>query len=560
MNSPSKVGPGLSETRSEQDRTPKRRGSSPTSFTTGTHVTETELTEMPFEEEEDPTYKERRELRATVREQARSLGKVGTNTALTKSRKVATGGFSALEALKRKKELKAAEQKELLDKDLLQKLAGEWEITSTSTVGESKIPSVWGRCIVTSLTDAVLVKKSKGDPPVKCTIEGSLESSVTVRWGVHWAVLELSLSNWHTGKLKWRLQPLKNGKLGGMTTWRRKQPPRSLTAQPSSPAKLKRRHNEAFSPQPNRSLTPRRHNEACSPLSPERKRKEAFSPKMSTPKPSPKSFTVFEIASDDEKQRVFDLHASKEAFVQEHKYLKDRIYDCEAGNVLCRSFLLSTTEAASQTGFLGAVTVRINPFVHKAACAWAQIMNVSVSIERQGYGTRLVAGVEELLWREGIEVITLYPVFNNRATSFWTSLGYASQAESFLTKEELGPALLQEGYYEPDGRRIILPRWEKRLFRDYLRPKLSQDVDPAQWRKRIRSILLEDGTECNIDPQDEEAWKKLDRMQWPLWRKVEPEHCKLDSDELDRRFREVQQQKIKRRRDAKEVAAPAADD
>merc|ERR1719487_2417329 len=117
--------------------------------------------------------------------------------------------------------------------------------------------------------------------------------------------------------------------------------------------------------------------------------------------------------------------------------------------------------------YLAAITIRLNPYLLQAGVAWAQVMNLSVAEERKGHGTRLVAGVKELLWREGVDAVVLYPVQNNRATNFWASMGYAERPKSLLPPEELDPkngSLLPEGYMKNEEK-VMLPRWEKSLMR-----------------------------------------------------------------------------------------------
>jgi len=76
-----------------------------------------------------------------------------------------------------------------------------------------------------------------------------------------------------------------------------------------------------------------------------------------------------------------------------------------------------------------------------------------------------MAGVEELLRQEGVDVIVLYPAYNGRAPIFWSSIGFCGYTVSHLPKEELvahdrGGPLLPE--FET-SRHTPLPRWEKRI-------------------------------------------------------------------------------------------------
>jgi len=469
---------------------------SPTSLT----GTDAMLTEMPLEEEEEPAPEEkaestaRRELRANKREKAavkspaRSPAKLKTMPTLLQQGFASDfirpmGSFAALEVRNRRRQLQAAEKKEHQEAELRSMLIGEWEITAQMTDDNGKRATVvWGKAVIPALTDAALVK-SKPDRRMVCTFEGSIDTIVIVRWHKHYATLDLDASNWPQGKIKWRLQPLPNGKLGGYTTWRRKQA--SIV---------------------------------------------------------PGVYSVVEVDSDEQRKQVWELHTQKAAFANEHEHLKARIFRNEDGPIHCRSWLLTATDLG-KTNFLGAATVRINPYIRKDELAWAQIMNLSVLHERRGYGTRLIAGVEELLWRERVDVCALFPVPNNRADSFWTSLGYALWPDSLLPPEELesrSGALLAEGFIE-NGVKKILPRWEKKLIREHPHPMLCEGA-----RKR-RRISLEGGSEHDIDTYDEGSWKALKRSNWPLWRKISAVDCKLDAQELAKRLSVVQEEKERRR-------------
>lgn len=253
--------------------------------------------------------------------------------------------------------------------------------------------------------------------------------------------------------------------------------------------------------------------------------------------PDMSTYRVLEAVTREHKETVWELHRQKVAFVNEHEHIKARIFDNEDGNVQCRSWLLEVASYdASKPSFLAAVTVRLNPYMRKEGFAWAQVMNISVSGERRGYGTRLIAGLEELLQRECIDTVVLYPVHNNRATTFWTSLGYEEQQTSFLPPEELDPkngALLPEGCKE-NGKKFLLPRWEKKLT--------VNSRHPFFYELRYR-IELDDGTFREIDTKDEFSWKLLKREHWPLWRKVVAKCSKLTADEVSRRFELAQRVK-----------------
>jgi len=256
-----------------------------------------------------------------------------------------------------------------------------------------------------------------------------------------------------------------------------------------------------------------------------------------------KEYKVFEVVSKEHKESAWKLHSQKVAFKNEHDHVKARIFDNE--EVQCRSWLLEELDAVPQPShssepfkpvYLAAVTVRLNPYMQKAGLAWAQVMNLSVSRERQGHGTRLYSGVEELLQREGVDVVALYPVQNSRATNFWASMGFFEQPGSLLPAEELDTrngALLPEGC-KVNGEKVMLPRWEKKLQPSTSHPVLFE----ARWQ-----MELEGGTLHTIDTQNETTWKPLKREQWPLWRRTAAKLCKLDIDEVARRFDTAQKDK-----------------
>uniref|UniRef100_A0A7S4RKZ2 N-acetyltransferase domain-containing protein n=1 Tax=Alexandrium monilatum TaxID=311494 RepID=A0A7S4RKZ2_9DINO len=140
------------------------------------------------------------------------------------------------------------------------------------------------------------------------------------------------------------------------------------------------------------------------------------------------------------------------------------------GGWSCRGTTVSqgpTTRKAAQgasSTYLAAVTVRINSYQNRQG-RWAQILNMSARRERSGFGTMLIAGLEELLKVEEVDVVVLYPAENGRAPAFWSSLGFGAHEVSCLPDEELVPHD-QGGPLLPEfdtGSLIVLPRWEKRI-------------------------------------------------------------------------------------------------
>jgi hypothetical protein len=253
---------------------------------------------------------------------------------------------------------------------------------------------------------------------------------------------------------------------------------------------------------------------------------------------SDKVYTILEAANIWQREQVWEIHKQKQAFQNEHEFIRRRVFDNDDSSVQCRSWLLEEVDSmpagsdqseSAGCRFLAAVTIRLNPYLQRRNVAWAQIMNLSVTSERRGHGTRLIAGIEELLRRECVDVVILYPVFNLRATSFWTSMGYCEKKPSFLPDEELDTkngALLPEGC-KMEGKKVLLPRWEKKF-----NPDLSREVQyEARWKIELKN---ESGLSYKhtIDTQDERSWKPLKRDHWPLWRRITPKWCRLEGQEV----------------------------
>mmetsp|Transcript_115728 Transcript_115728/g.258647 ORF Transcript_115728/g.258647 Transcript_115728/m.258647 type:complete len:474 (-) Transcript_115728:42-1463(-) len=271
---------------------------------------------------------------------------------------------------------------------------------------------------------------------------------------------------------------------------------------------------------------------------------------------------VFEVESQEEKSAAMNLHLSKSTFQEERDFVQWRIFSGDACR--CRTWVLvqpRTPDEAegrclrgrstgggdrgvsarprrrsvdpaptpanahiidtSSATFLSALTARINPY-QKRAGKWAQILNMSTRRERQGFGTVMLAGFEELLRREEVDVVVLYPADNGRAPGFWSSIGYGARSPSFLPEEELishdkGGPLLPE--YDP-GSKETLPRWEKRLktgqtqaatTAPVLRSReLAADKEAAPVETRRRALK-------GKSPQD--------------WRPVQPSESRLHAEE-----------------------------
>jgi len=182
---------------------------------------------------------------------------------------------------------------------------------------------------------------------------------------------------------------------------------------------------------------------------------------------------VLEAASQDHKDMALRLHLAEKTFCKEQSLVRWRIYQGDAPNCQCRTWILVNrvpleTTAAVQiihtSSALAAVTVRIN-YYKASQGRWAQILNMSTGQERCGYGTMLIAGLEDLLKREGVDVVVLYAAQNRCAPQFWASLGYYQQAKTLLPKAELIP-YYKGGPLVPEmesGTKELLPRLERRI-------------------------------------------------------------------------------------------------
>lgn len=174
------------------------------------------------------------------------------------------------------------------------------------------------------------------------------------------------------------------------------------------------------------------------------------------------SCKVLEVDSYDEKMGALNLHMSKNTFHEERGLVQQRIFNGSAPQYRCRTWILvppsqATSDVSGAAGstvskpgrsvassaggkpnILAAVTVRLNKY-QKRKGRWGQILNMSTKRERQGFGAVLIAGLEELLRQEEVDVVVLYPAENGRAPAFWSSVGYSWLSESLLPPEELIP-------------------------------------------------------------------------------------------------------------------------
>lgn len=195
---------------------------------------------------------------------------------------------------------------------------------------------------------------------------------------------------------------------------------------------------------------------------------------LELPAISPELFEVIEVDSREEKQAAVHMHLSKNTCHEESQIVHERVFDGD--HALCRTWVLiqppttsgARVRGASVTGvtYLAAVTLRLNVYRGRPG-RWAQVLNMSTRRERPGLGTTLIAGMEELLRRELVDIIVLYIADNGRAPALWSTLGYERVAEggSLLPPEDVlevskGGSLVPE--FESHTMQL-LPRWEKRI-------------------------------------------------------------------------------------------------
>merc|ERR1719199_37981 len=130
-------------------------------------------------------------------------------------------------------------------------------------------------------------------------------------------------------------------------------------------------------------------------------------------------------------------------------------------------------------------------------------------------------------------------------------MGYHLQPESLLPPEELDQtngALILEGFVK-NGVTTVLPRWEKKLVRNYPRPLLSAIAQ--------KHDIADSGVaDCTIGGNSKAV--PLERSTVPLWRKAVAEDCKLTAPELARRVAVVQQERTERKSQEREMALSVA--
>lgn len=194
---------------------------------------------------------------------------------------------------------------------------------------------------------------------------------------------------------------------------------------------------------------------------------------------------------------------SKDTFRDEAHWVKELVLNREKWG--CKTWILAkdasrtvrfdTKRLLRSIEVCAAVTVRINQHVTSKG-KWAQILNASAFQERCGYGTALIAVLEMVLRKAGVDVVVVYSALNGKAPRFWWSLGYDGPGNPYLPPED--------DVCDADGGRLflevavrsrrVLPRWEKKLGDKELKTKeMKAAYRSLEMYRRERKRLLEKG-------------------------------------------------------------------
>ncbi|CAJ1340930.1 unnamed protein product [Effrenium voratum] len=255
------------------------------------------------------------------------------------------------------------------------------------------------------------------------------------------------------------------------------------------------------------------------PSAPAQEMEQLPKPELPTPAVQEhKQFSLVEVSNEEERLAAFKCHMDKETFVNEEHFVKERLWNSQVHR--CRSFLLTSDQAC-----LAAVTLRVNPYVGWRK-SWAQVANVSAAQERRGYGRMLFRAVEDLLLREGVDVLALYPAPNDQAPKFWSAMGFHKADGSFLPPEELVP-VYHGGPLWPEltGDMLPLDRFEKRIAPKVKAERAPKPLPPRRQQppracKRVREEL----------PKPPQPKVKAERV-LPPRRQQPPRACKAVREE-----------------------------
>ena len=155
---------------------------------------------------------------------------------------------------------------------------------------------------------------------------------------------------------------------------------------------------------------------------------------------------------------------------------------------------------------------------------------MSSALERRNFGTTLVAGLEEVLIVNEVDVVVLYPAENGRAGPFWASIGFETRDPSCLPQEEL--VQYPEGPLLPEfsGGNKQLPRWEKRLTAQRASgapPKNTSDLDHENVRIATQELLKMRAALKKKNRKTSQAQPEMDRRRMIIRRGMQKPKTKI---------------------------------
>lgn len=222
----------------------------------------------------------------------------------------------------------------------------------------------------------------------------------------------------------------------------------------------------------------------------------------------------------DMEKKVLDLY-------QKHFNLTPALNSYVRGEHRCRTWVLVSDKSPI---ILAACTVRINAYVWKNGCAWAQIMYAASSRRLCGFGKTLMAGVEELMWEERVDLYGLHSL--RKSVDFWAALGMRSEKTLLPHNEHSSVAGGYQRWVMQTDKQGRLPLFAKWLIRPYIHPPLMPEtegvaVPDARGRKGETRIVLVG--------KEEKIWKKFTFASWPAWRLTPKESSRIKGEDLTTR-------------------------
>jgi len=204
-----------------------------------------------------------------------------------------------------------------------------------------------------------------------------------------------------------------------------------------------------------------------------------------------------------------------------HFNMSDALRSYVRGQHRCRTWVL----ISSRGHILAACTIRMNPYVFKSGCAWAQIMYAASSTRLCGFGKTLMAGVEELMWEERVDLYGLHSL--RKSVDFWSALGLKKDVALLPKNESYAVATGYQRWIPQTDKIGPLPLFAKWLTRPYIHPPILSDQEglEVQVSGKTRTVFLE----------DEKSWKRLGYSSWPVWRLTPRDHSRIEGDDLTKR-------------------------